>query len=400
MTTAWWWLATLGSLTIQVAETPPSVSADSRDIVVVANRAPDLEKQLATCLARGCRPDEDIALTLKLADAQFEAGAYADARTAILASRRRTARFAETYPVAVANLHHANRLIAGHLGEAESEWSSALDTISAMKAGTSDTDPRVFLERIELGDAYATAGRFEDSFSQYRSIARRAHKLGLGEIEAMALLRIATLYTRVAEVRYDVYAQTARTAIDHVLALRGPNLATYAVSARILQTQLALMNAKGDAVDRIIAAYGVVPAGDPAVLLYAPSISVGQAEIKAMSALPQISALALAPTSRSNIAMDTFEDKWIDVAFNIGTDGRVREAQVTKHGKNTKAGSDWAAVVVSGIANRRYAFQASPSRARERFTFTSNFTSITETRIRQRGSMPRLVRVVLDPEPA
>jgi len=403
MTTASWWISVLGLVTVptpQGTQVPASAKTDSRDIVVVGNRLPDHRKQLEACLARKCRPDEDIAMTLALADAQFEAGAYQDARATLLASRQRNARYAKTYPVAVANLHHANRLVAGHLGEAASEWSSALDSVSAMKAGTSDTDPRVFLERVELGDAYATAGRFDESLSQYRGIARRARTLGLKDIEAVALLRIATLYTRIAEVRYTLYAPTAHDAIERVLALRDPAVMRYRESARILQTQLALMNAHGSGVDRIIAGYGVVPEGAPSVLLSAPPISVGQDEFKTVSSTPQIGSLGPVPISQAQIAVDAVDDEWIDAVFTVDTTGRVRDVHVARRGKNTSVEGDWPAIVVAGIAGRRYAQQAVPSRVRERYTYTANWTSVTESRVRKRGSAPRLIRVVLDPEAA
>ncbi|WP_010164679.1 hypothetical protein [Sphingomonas sp. PAMC 26617] len=403
MTTASWWVSVLGVIAApaaaQAVPQQPAPPTD-RDIVVVGNRIPDYKRLLAACLAQGCRPDRDIAITLDLAQAQFEAGDYQDARTALLAARHRNARFAQRYPVAVANLHHANSQMAAHLGLVDSEWSSALDTISAMKAGTSDTDPRVFLERVELGDTYAADGRLEESQVQYRAVARRAHKLGLREIEALALLRIAALNIRLAEVHYESYARIASTAIRDVLRMHDPKLAPFVAQARTQQTQLALLKARGGDVDRLIAAHPMIPAGEPAVLLYAPSVSIGATGNAAPRPDAQGDSQALQPSLQIPVAMSNFDRRWIDVVFTVDPDGRVRDARVDRHGERVETEGNWAAVIVSAVAQRRYARQAEPTRARERFTFTSNWRSVTGTRRPQRDPNPRLVRALLDPDPA
>ena len=399
MTTALWFVSALGLVAApaQVAE-PPSPSG--RDIVVVGNRVPDYKKLLATCLARGCSPDKDIAITLDLAQAQFEAGDYQEARTALLASRRRNARFARTYPVAVANLHHANSQLAAHLGLVDSEWASALDTISAMKAGTSDTDPRVFLERIELGDTYAAAGKFDESQVQYRGVARRAHKLGLDEIEALALVRIAALNTKLSEVYYESYARIAQSAIHDVLGMRDPKLAPYLTQARTQQTQLAIIKARGKDLDAVIAAHPLVPAGEPAVLLYAPPVSIGPTGNAVPPPDSHGDSQQLQPSLQIPVSMSNFDRRWIDVVFTGDPDGRVRDARVDRHGERVETGGNWAEVIVRAVGQRRYARQAEATRARERFTFTSNWRSVTGTRRPQRDPNPRLVRALLDPDPA
>lgn len=403
MTTAVWFVSVLGLIAAPAAAQraePPPASATGRDIVVVGNRIPDYKKLLAACLARGCRADEDIAISLDLAQAQFEAGDYQDARTALLAARHRNARFAQTYPVAVANLHHANSQLAAHLGLVDSEWSSALDTISAMKAGTSDTDPRVFLERIELGDTYAAAGRLDESQVQYRGVARRAHKLRLREIEALALVRIAALNIKLSEVWYRSYASIARDAIRDVLRMRDPTLAPYRAQAQAQQIQLAIITARGKDLDPLIAAYPVVPAGEPAVLLYAPPVSIGPTGNAVPPPDPHGDSQQLQPSLQIPVSMSNFDRRWIDVVFTVDPDGRVRDARVARHGERVETEGNWAEVIVSAVAQRRYARQAEPTRARERFTFTSNWRSVTGTRLPKRDPNPRLVRALLDPDPA
>ena len=387
-------------LPAQVAPPPPSAQpAPGRDIVVIGSRVPDYQRHLDACLAEHCAPDKDIAATLALAQAQFEAGTYDAARASLLAARRRNARFAKQYPVAVANLHHANSLIAGHLGLADSEWSSALDTVSAIKAGMAEDDPRVFLEQIELGDAYARSGRFKGSETQYAGIARHAHKLGLAEIEGLALLRIATLNTRLAEQNHAMFASSARRAIDTLIARREPALQPYQVAARQLSFLLAAQTTPGSELDRLVAQYPRQPAGAPARLLYAPAIAL-TASFQGSSnrSDPSLGPGAMSNAGMPLVGMGSYVGQWIDVAFTIEIDGRVSEAHISRHGDHVKVEGGWAEQVVRAVSVRRYATQAQPSYGRERYTFTANLIAVTGSRLLARDPTPRLVRADLGPE--
>ncbi len=386
-------------LPAQVTPSPAVKAASDREIVVTGSRIPDYERQLATCLAEHCAPDKDIAATLALAQAQFEAGAYRAARASLLLAKRRNTRFANRYPVAVANLHHANSLIAGHLGLADSEWSSALDTVSAIKAGMAENDPRVFLELIELGDAFARAGRFKGSEMRYAGIARRAHKLGLIEIEGLALLRVATLNTRLAEQNHAMFALSARRAIDALIVRREPAFQPYQAAARQLSFLLAAQTTPGPELDRLIAKYPRQPSGAPAQLLYAPAI--------ALTASPQRSSnlfdsgpgtVGMFSAAMPPMGMESYVGQWIDVAFTIGTDGRVSEAHISRHGDHVVLKGGWAEQVVRSVSVRRYALQEQPSYGRERYTFTANMVAVTGSRLMARDPTPRLVRADLDPE--
>ncbi|MET3825621.1 hypothetical protein ABIC16_001314 [Sphingomonas sp. PvP055] len=377
------------------APTPPPTTG--RDIVVVASRAPDLRKRLDTCIAQGCRPDQDIAITLDLAQAQFEAGHYEDAEASLHAARQRTARFAKDYPVAVANLFHASSVISAHLGYPEPEWSNALNMVSAMKAGMSETDPRVFVERIQLGDAYARAGRFDEASVQYREVAGRAHKLGMIETEGLARVRYATLKTRLAEQVYAHYAPVARKAIDAILVRREPEMQPMVESARQLKIQLAAMTASDAERDQLIAHYPTQAEGAPSVLLYAPPVLMtptGQRRPNGTAA-DRYTLFKLNPTT---LFLEYLDYLWIDVAYTIGTDGRVHDAHVARRGKHVPETGDWPDKIVESIAARRYATQASATNGLERYTFTSNMAVKKATRIPSRSGVPRLLRADLDPD--
>lgn len=365
---------------------------NGRDIVVVGNRGPDYQKILEECIARHCPPNQDIAATLEVAQQHFEAGAYEAAYAALGASRRRNARFAKQYPVAVANLYHAAGVIAGHLGMPDQEWSSALDSVSAMKAGMPESDPRVFLERIELGDAYAKAGRFQDSEQQYSDVAGRARKLGLIGIEGLALLRVATLNTRLAEQVYTQYGGPARRAIAVVLSRQEPGFKPFVDVARKLQIQLAAVSAHGRDLDRLIEDFPVQPAGSTANLLYAPAITLDAVGAPGEESVGGSYNAGLPP-----MAMSNFVGQWIDVVFSIGTDGRVADVHIDRRGPHVIGKNDWTGKVIEAVAARRYARRAEPSRGRERYTFTANIEDVTGSGIKTRRT-PRLVSTDLGPD--
>ncbi len=394
-------LLVTATLPAQVTPPPAAKGAPDRDIVVIGSRILDYKRHVDACLAEHCAPDKDIAATLALAQAQFEAGNYRGARASLLAARRRNARFAKQYPVAVANLHHANSVMAGHLGLADSEWSSALDTVSAIKSGMAKDDPRVFLELIELGDAYARAGRFKGSEMQYAGIARRAHKLGLDEIEGLALLRVATLKTRLAEQNYAMFASSARRAIDALIARREPALQPYQVAARQLSFLLAAQTTPGPELDRLIAQYPRQPAGARARLLYAPAIALTASPQELGNRFdpsPSVVGMFNFNTGMPPMGMDSYVGQWIDVAFAIGTDGRISEAHISRHGDHVALKGGWAEQVVRSVSVRRYAPQVQPSYGRERYTFTANMVAVTGSRLMARDPTPRLVRADLEPE--
>src|SRR5258706_3616290 len=155
----------------------PHAPAKGNDIVVTGVRLQDSEKALKDCLARRCSPTEDIAATLAHAENQFVAGDYHDARKTLLSSVGRNKRFAKSYPVQVADLLHANSRIAAHLGESEGYRIGMVDVVTSLKAGLPDSDPRVLVAQIEVGDSFARTRQIEAAVSSYRDVARRAHDL-------------------------------------------------------------------------------------------------------------------------------------------------------------------------------------------------------------------------------
>jgi hypothetical protein len=389
MMMSWTWIG-MASLAL-AQEAPPT--PQGRDIIVIGKRLDEARQRLADCMARRCPPDEEINASLMLAQEQFAKGDYQAAYSALIKSRSRNARYARQYPVSVANLYHAHSLVARNLGLADSERVSAAAAVGAMSAVLPKDDPRVLLERIELGDAYTRAGQLEDSRSEFERIAERAHAAGLPTIEGTALLRTAILYTKLAAAEPAAYGPDANRAINAILALEGPAYADTVKSARQLQVQLTGQAGRAADLDTVIASYEVLPPGTAPVLLYAPPLVVytetGTENVSGYDAQTG----HLADTVLYRLAKDDFDGQWVDVTFAIGRDGKVTNAHVAKHGAHLQG--DWSDRLVAAVAQRRYQPQVEASEKTERYTFTSNWGLPTGSHIAARTAMPRLERVDL-----
>lgn len=182
--------APVPALAQQAPRMPPGAVANGPEVVVTAVPLKDAQAALAACLAQHCPPDKDIEATLAVAELQFVAGDYKDARGVMLKSIARNHRFAKTYPVAVSDVLRANSRVAAHLGETDAYHSGALDVVSALKAGLPETDERVLGAQIELADSFAKTGRPEAAVELYRRVAKRAHASGHPRAEGYALLRL------------------------------------------------------------------------------------------------------------------------------------------------------------------------------------------------------------------
>lgn len=359
----------------------PAPSTSGRDIVVTGTPLKDLRNALARCLEQHCPPDKDIDATLAVAEAQFVAGQYRDARATMLKSIDRNRRFAKTYPEPVSDLYRAHSRVAAHLGEDGAYFGSALDVVSTLKAGFADDDWRVLGAKLELGDAYFKTGRFEDAVGLYRTVARRAHELHLGRAEGMALLSIANAYVAASRVRNDGYYAAALKACDAVRAATDPAIAPFGAAATVLKAKLAVRTGEPGAVDRLVATYRTLAKGaTKPVLLYAPTID-----------RPMLAYLEF-PDGEAPIkgAVQDFADQWVDIGFNIAPDGTVDEAEVLRQSPHYSG--KWAQPVMTAIRGRRYAPNATgPGTSRvERYTYTATWEFETGSRIRTRRPVPKI----------
>src|SRR5687768_3612774 len=126
-------LSLLFAFHVAGADAPPP--DQTKTIVVIGQRIDDAAADLKACLARRCKPNEDIDATLRLAETQLLAGKYRDARTTLLASLGRNDDWAKAYPVPVSDLYRANGKVAAHLGFDQDYYRSTFGIYRTLKQG-------------------------------------------------------------------------------------------------------------------------------------------------------------------------------------------------------------------------------------------------------------------------
>lgn len=371
-----------------------AATAPARDIVVTGVRLKDSEAALAACLARKCPPDQDINATIAHAENQFIAGDYKAARRTLHGGIGRNWRYAHDYPVLVADLVRANSRVAGHLGETDDRLFSANAVVRALKAGLPDTDYRVLVARIEVGDDYAKSRRVDEALGVYKDAASRAHKLGLPVIEGYARLHMVVLLQILAENHDHGYEQDARHALDALIAETDPHMAAFAFAGRVLKAQAAARRGDDGAIDRLIADYRRVVGGSARpMLLFSPPIGFN----------PALGARANAGGSTLNqMAMDNFEDQWVDISYLITPDGHVADADVLRQSR--KLAGHWPDLVLAAIRARRYAPLAADADQAgmlriERYTYTSPWVWATGSHMRKREGTPDIEMLDLTVDP-
>ena len=364
--------------------TPP------RDIVVTARPLDVTGRALAECRARNCPPDEEARAALAHAENQFVAGTYEAARQTLQGTINRIKGAAKTYPVPVADVLRANSRIDLHLGESALYRYGQIDSLNALKAGLPATDGRVLIQRIEVVDADARTGRFEDALRNYAIVANDAHAAGQAAAEGYARLRLVVLLTAISNVNAG-YETDLRQAVRWFDAR--PDLAGFATAARTMELQHFARKGDPAAVDRLIAAAGRT--GTTPRLLYAPTLRQ-QDEARQENQNGGSATNALAP--------DDYAGQWADVSFWVTPDGKVSDIDVLRGGPRLRR--DWLKPVITNIAARRYAPLAMEANAPgvlrvERYTLTAFWTATnTGSRIRARENQSRIEMLDLTAEPA
>jgi tetratricopeptide (TPR) repeat protein len=370
------------ALSAQAAASTPPVDKE----VTVTARARTEAADLAACLARNCPPDQDIAASLALAIQTFVDGDYVAARSVLAASRQRNRRFAKDYPEQVSLLHGTYSRISQHLGDGDKAWMGRLDALSALKAGLAADDPRVLNERLNLADGYLFANRVDGALSEYREVAKLARRRGLGMIEGQALLRRAAILTQLSWTETTGLRQEARAILDDLLRRREPAFQEFVTAARVLRTQID--GRKGGAsLEAAVAAFRPAGTTRSVLLLYAPPI-VFNTESQARDISTNVMARG---------AVENVDGQWIDVAFEIGEDGKVGEVVIQRQSPHLSG--TWAKAVTTSIAGRRYApmkiVDGTTAARLERYTYTSLYETRTGTRMRSRSAKPILQMVDL-----
>jgi hypothetical protein len=371
-------------------------------VVVTGQRISDASSTLNDCLARHCKPDEDIDATLALAETQLLAGKYREARTTLLASLRRNKEFGDVYPIPVSDLYRANGKVAAHLGFDQDYYRSTFGIYSTLKHGLPSKDTRKYMALIEVAEMmYRTRGHTRARY-YYEQIADMARRDGRDDIAAIAELRSAirhlppgsemqmAVIRKVADMQGDKMnapVLEAKLALARMAYQKGDE-----VGAQAIVSDLARLNIKRPMLIyqpsyTMVAreldtgsefnfplegppAVGGEPSGPPTSTTGAAGLA-GRASVTNSLAWMQWSTLKRLPGN--------FDDMWADISFHITPEGRVSDLKITR----SKGDLYWTKPLLVSINGRRYtpARPNDPSSVRtERYTYMSGYEVQTGAR--------------------
>jgi len=359
------------------AAQPPA--EDGETIVVTGERIVDFEQRVRACLARGCPVNEDVDASLALAEAHFLNGDYAQAERAVRASLDRNAGKAAQHPEAVADLWRSAARVQAHAGREPHARRSARNVLRALEAGIAGEDHRHFTARLEMADFLVRRGDFYDArgmLKELRHAARGARREDVVRMADMRLLRIAYVTAPADDKRPLRRLQTLAASSD-------PARRYESVSAKLMLASI--YRARGDKA-RSDALLASIPAnhGPRRALLFNPPYRLPTED-------PQLTGASPAPSS--------FEDRWIDVAFWIRSDGRVEDVEVVRSG----APHRWAASLLRSIEARLYGSSEDPTPhyRLERYTYVLPYVWSSGERRGRRYLPPRVeyLDLTADQEP-
>ncbi len=372
-----------------LAAASPGLAQSARGdqaIVVTAVRLSEARRQLEDCVARRCPPLEDIASTLRYAEALFVGGDYRRARGVLRDSLGRNRGAADRYPEGVAGLYRAHARISIHEGDSDAYRRSTYGAVRALREGLPNLDPRVLGARLEAAEMHVGLGEAEAAERAYRTVARQAREIGRADLAALADLR-----------RYMLAHQRghdgAREQIESIARLAGNDTRIQQLAARITLARIDRRAGRTDTADQLIADLARAEFGVP-TLVHAPPIMVRH--VGTTSGIGQVGGEAVPFRSMTMATPSEAFDYWADVGFWVHADGRVDEVEVLRaHGPE-----HWLAPVVTSIAGRIYAPAgtngAGQSQYRvERYTYTSLLERRTDSRIAQHSAQGRIEMIDL-----
>lgn len=377
-------------LGLAVALSVPASAAQPQpqDITVTGIRTQDYRDRLAQCLARNCPVNEDVDASLALAEVLLLNGDYRDARSIVRASIGRNRRAAGAFPEPVADLYRANARLARHIGLDREARTSAFDTLNALQAGLPREDNRHFTARFEIAEMQMLSGNFAGARRELARLGRAARDAGRADVVTMAELR---------DLWYELIAFPDSDARDRLLRwsrLTAPADRMRATGAKLMLARVYRAEGEAARADALLAEIGRGGASARRHLLNSPPYQFSQQEMRLEG--DQDVATGIAFGNVTNRLTENYEDKWIDVGFWVGPDGRVSGVEIVRRGANP----DWSDPLLESIRNRTYSTGPEASYRLERYTFTAAYESVAGTRMRRRSPAARVEYLDLTAEDA
>lgn len=351
---------------------PVNVAADDKTIIVTARSLQDTGSALRNCLARSCPPAEDIAATNAHAENLFVAGRYEDAMAVLGDSIGRNKGYAKHLPVEVAGLYRGHSRVSLHLGHEDQYRFSGYQIVRSLKAGLPNNDPKVVAARFEVAAVQLSLGKIRLARDTYDEIASQAEKIGRGDLERLAKLRVAWIDYLLGD------QADSRRKLKAMAADQAPEAKVSRIAALVLLSRIDRERGEGDNTDKLIEELKNAKLDKP-VLLYSPAMELKRSPIQYEPESGNVLRLT---------AMDTFEDKWVDVGFWVDADGRVREAEILRRSGD----ADWTPTLIEAINGRIYSPLNDPAGSYrvERYTYTSMWEDRTGSLLKQRSANARI----------
>lgn len=348
---------------------------DGSTITVTGGNLKAAKADLDQCLRDHCPPKEDIQRSLTYAELQFIAGDYPGSHRTLTESRSRNAQYAAELPVEVAGLHRAVGRVTRLNGLETSPVTSFADAVYALRAGLPKGAPRIWEQRLEVGDALAREGRAYGALQHYSWVAHAADKAGMTDVLGMALVRTAILTNAIAADNPQ-WRQRAQESIDKVLRRTEPGMRPYRNVVRTIPIQLVPEKDRPAIIDKVVAE--LESDGEHQSLVYSPNIYPRD--------LPQGAALTEAGPA------------FVDISFRVMPDGHVTDIEPVNLTAATRPA--WVDVVTKAIGERRYTALRNPGHADgtlrlERYTFISRQTPQAGSRIASRTADRQISRLDL-----
>jgi hypothetical protein len=382
------------------ASTAQAQSGENPEIVVTGQSLEDSRRALEECLARGCPPEEDIALSLAHAENEFIGGEYEDSRKTLRQSIGRNRKHGDELPVPVSDLYRANSRISAHQGEAKNYQLSVLNMRKTLVKGLGEDDPRALAAQVEVGDSRAKLGYPDEAEGIYKRLQERALELGNGRVATFAILRQALLkQARADDASDNAYKARLNGELTEILStIRDEPMAgaeDFSLVAEVLLARQARELGDEGATDALLKRYAEGDGATRPILLQTDPLP-----ILSGSEVP-LDELNPANTSDLLSALNSV-GKWADIGFWVNADGKVDDVEVLRS-EGTKR---WLKAVIDNLATRGYAplkrtdnDPAPGFYMIERYSLTARWTNdATGTRLRRREPQLRIERLDITPD--
>ncbi|MBL8656632.1 MAG: hypothetical protein JNJ92_04635 [Altererythrobacter sp.] len=313
---------------------PPASGAVQDEILVIARRN---AAALDRCLTAGCPPIDDIKASIAVAEHSFYNGDYRGARSVLARSIARNKGYAKEMPGAVAALYEASSNVNIHFGDRRAYRSDIANRVEIMRdSAPGDTMQQIAASAL-LGDMWLATGASEQAARAYKATAAQAVASGVPRLGAYFDLRRANVH--LASGHFAEADQVLRT-VERGAFASDPGVREAIAGFRI---RLASVRKDGAGLERAMADLAALqPRATPVLVSYKPIASSAQQGVEAASRDWD--------TPVGNVPIGSNRYAWVDIGFEIGSDGRTRDAQVLRGRMNAERTT----AITRHIASRRY----------------------------------------------